>query len=757
MAQGRDYFKVTVVTRTKNREILLKRAAHSVATQTFGDYCWVVVNDGGDEALVQGVLAECGVDESRIRLVSNPNSLGMEAASNAGIRATASEYIVIHDDDDSWDPEFLSRTVAFLEGDEGRLYSGVVTYSTYVSELIRGDEVVRLSDRPYQGALTGVDLDAVVERNPFPPISFLFRRDIHDKVGGFDETMPVLGDWLFNMEFLLRANIGVIPEFLAFYHHRDRSDLTAPEYRNTVVDQVSLHQKYTTIARNRFLRGNINQSAISLRLAFQEAPASSEGRALAAERMAASAPPSVRVLARGDGDLAWTIGVVNGALADRRLSLLLKRRKLAPVPPNAPWSIVLPLLRKLHITVPRPHDFDENAYLQANPDVASAVRSGKLRSGFMHYLLNGRDEKRARTSGEYSPSVQEQTLADAGADTEKLLRPVFDSPLMMRTSHQVTGFEKVLHIAHHEWHGIRQAAAYSPGHKLLIPAYNPIEEGDRRQVAETIARMGIERICFQGYSENADALLLHLRAVLGPAVKFFVVSHVTTAQFDHRFEMTVISRLLNRLKFGVLDGIASVKPGFGQAIEGFWPGTVINYAPAIPMPHGRRSARREVYAPLDTGWRKNLFTNVMAASLADNVDVVKTANFPSGLEDIFDLHKLRLVGYLRGRDLLDEMARSSLTLIATLAECQPMTQLESFAVGTPALTGPLDIEELAQDPLIALCTTHHLDNPTLLARDIARIVEAVHGDSDGMAQMIEAHLERRHAIATRNYADFLEL
>ena len=751
-----EKYKIAIITRTKDRPILLERAARSIAAQTFQDYCWIVVNDGGDEVSVRNVVQDSDVSGSRIRLISHPHSFGMEAASNAGIQAVTSDYIVIHDDDDSWDPHFLAQTVAFLDGDDGRLHDGVVTYSTYVSELIRDREVIELSRRPYQDKVTGVDIEAVIERNLFPPISFLFRRSVYNQIGGFDETLPVLGDWLFNLEFLLRANIGVIPEFLAFYHHRDRSDLTAPEYRNTVIDQITLHQQHVPIVRNLFLRRHMSQSAIALRLAMQ-ADTPRIGLVSSAPGQSISAWPMTHAPVRGEGDLAWTISTVNAVLADRRLSALLKYRKLSPVPPNGTWSVVLPLLRKLDIAVPQPHDFDERAYLQANPDVAAEVQRGGQKSGFTHYILHGRHEGRTRTSGEYSAPLQHIPIDNSKLSAISRVRPVFDSPLMVRTSHEAAGFVKVLHVAHHEWHGIRQATAYSPGHKLLIPAHEAIEESEKRTIAETIARMGIERICFQGYSENADALLLYLRAVLGPSVKFFMVSHVTTAQFEHHFEMVVISRLLNRLKFGVLNRIASVKPGFGQAIDGFWPQTIINYAPRMPMPQGRRASRVEVYAPLDVGWRKNMFTNIIAASLAHNVDVVKTANFPNGLENVHHLHKLRLTGYRRGRDLLDEMARSSLTLVATLAECQPMTQLESFAVGTPALTGPLEIEEFAGDPLIGLCTTVHLDNPALLAKDIEKIIDVLQSDPEGMEQMIATHLNSRHAIATRNYAEFLEL
>lgn len=46
--------------------------------------------------------------------------------------------------------------------------------------------------------------------------------------------------------------------------------------------------------------------------------------------------------------------------------------------------------------IPAPADFDEAAYLAAWPDVAAAMRRGEIKSAFVHYVLIGHREGRAR-------------------------------------------------------------------------------------------------------------------------------------------------------------------------------------------------------------------------------------------------------------------------------------------------------------------------------------------------------------------------
>lgn len=345
-----------------------------------------------------------------------------------------------------------------------------------------------------------------------------------------------------------------------------------------------------------------------------------------------------------------------------------------------------------------------------------------------------------------------------------LRRPTFNDRRMTQYMHGDGAFDRVLHIAHSEWHGIRQCVAYAPGQKLLIPAEHPLganpdeTEAAVKGIIREIERLGINRVVFQGYSENADQLLLRLKGAFGSELRCFAVNHVTVAQFEHKFEMWMLARLLMRRRFGLLSGIASVKQNFGCILEGFWPSVIINFAPNLPPDSfPKERAGRTIYIPLDVGWRKNMYTNYLSALRIEGVDRVKVANYPFGLESLVNLDRLVVVGYLRGHDLFAQMANCSMLLMATLAECQPMTQLEAMAVGTPVLTGPLRLQDFADDPLLELCTTSDLDDPVLLAAGAQRLFDATLSDPAGMQQMIRSHLQRRHELARSRYAEFLEL
>ncbi|MGQ3676227.1 glycosyltransferase family 2 protein [Xanthobacter sp. TB0139] len=389
---------VAIITRTKNRPLLLRRAAESVAQQTYQNFIWVIVNDGGDETPVIQVINECRVDRRKIMLVSNNKSLGMEAASNAGIRNSKSDLVVIHDDDDSWEPQFLAETAGFLASKRGERYGGVISGTTYVSEEIRGNTVTIYERKPYMSWVRNVQLSEMSAGNMFAPISFVFRRTIWEDINGYNESLPVLGDWFFNMEFLLRADIGVIDQPLANYHHRDRGESSA--YANSVIGGRSKHEEYAAIARNEFVRKNMERfpSSVAAVLAYFACDFRSQMREISTrlQRVEVEGHSSVpaRVVSKDNtADKYWAVLHINQNLMREHL-LTGRANQLNPLISWEDLEHFLRINRNIH--VPIPPDFDEIAYLQLNPDVAATVGSPEFLSGYRHYLMHGCAEGRER-------------------------------------------------------------------------------------------------------------------------------------------------------------------------------------------------------------------------------------------------------------------------------------------------------------------------------------------------------------------------
>jgi glycosyltransferase involved in cell wall biosynthesis len=247
--------RVSVVTRTKNRPLLLGRAIASVLAQDFSSWEMLIVNDGGEREPVERLVRHAAARaHGRIRVIHNPQSLGMEAASNRALDQATGEYVVIHDDDDSWEPSFLQTCVTYMDQADDCV-GGVVTRSMKVTEQLYDDRVEVERSDPYTPGLTSVTLLDMARTNMFPPIAFLYRRAALDRIGRYRADLPVLGDWEFNLRFLSEYEIEVIPEPLANYHHRPKT--TEGIYSNTIIGGVDLHRKYDTRLRNQWLRDDV--------------------------------------------------------------------------------------------------------------------------------------------------------------------------------------------------------------------------------------------------------------------------------------------------------------------------------------------------------------------------------------------------------------------------------------------------------------------------------------------------------------------
>jgi glycosyltransferase involved in cell wall biosynthesis len=206
--------------RTYERPVMLARALTSVQKQTFTDWSVVVVNNGGAPTPVDDVvaIARLASPGTNIHVLHLDDRVGMEEASNIALQSSTSEYFVIHDDDDTWKPAFLERTVTAMTSH--RDAAAIVTGVTKIHELSRGKTLRPQVSEDFYLTQERLTFDAMLGNNTFPPIAALFRRSLLHNVGMFDATLPVLGDWEFNLRAVTAGPFVFVPERLANYHIR---------------------------------------------------------------------------------------------------------------------------------------------------------------------------------------------------------------------------------------------------------------------------------------------------------------------------------------------------------------------------------------------------------------------------------------------------------------------------------------------------------------------------------------------------------
>jgi len=201
-----------VVIPTRDRWPLLSRALASVFAQRV-DLEVIVIDDGSTDG-TQDRLASI-VDE-RLRVLRNSSAHGVARARNSGIASARGEWIAFLDDDDLWAPSKLSvQLEAAGEGAEFVYAAAVV---------IDGEGAVKrvsLAPDPESLSVRLLESNAVGT-----PSSVLVRRDVLERVGGFDERLAVLADWDLWLRLVQSASVAAVSEALiAYVEHTENMTL----------------------------------------------------------------------------------------------------------------------------------------------------------------------------------------------------------------------------------------------------------------------------------------------------------------------------------------------------------------------------------------------------------------------------------------------------------------------------------------------------------------------------------------------------
>lgn len=208
--------RLSVITRTLGRPLLLARAARSIAAAKVADMEWIIVEDKKDVSSETRQIAT-SVCDIKINIIAS-GGLGRTVAANSGLKAAHGAFVHIHDDDDTIESEFYGTLLDFLK--ENPRYSGARSFCRRIYERIEGEKIRLVKARRIYPERRIVSLTDAAEVFAYPPIGVIFNRAKLLEIGGFDESFEVGEDYELLLRYLTHANIGTHTACLANVHVR---------------------------------------------------------------------------------------------------------------------------------------------------------------------------------------------------------------------------------------------------------------------------------------------------------------------------------------------------------------------------------------------------------------------------------------------------------------------------------------------------------------------------------------------------------
>ena len=202
---------VSIILPVHNGRRYLPAALDSCLAQTFADWELIAVDDASTDE-TPAILAAYAARDARIRIVRNGANLRLPASLNAGFAQARGRYLTWTSDDNLYRPEALARMVATLDDDPSLdfVYARATT--------IDGD------GQPLGPEPIGTPDDLAL-RNVVGAC-FLYRRAVHDVLGGYDEARFLVEDYDFCLRASAQFRLSLLDDDLYLYR-RHGDSLTA--------------------------------------------------------------------------------------------------------------------------------------------------------------------------------------------------------------------------------------------------------------------------------------------------------------------------------------------------------------------------------------------------------------------------------------------------------------------------------------------------------------------------------------------------
>jgi len=225
---------VSIIIPCFNSEKTITDAVNSILAQTYSNYEIIIVDDASTDK-TQEICLKLSGENNKIKYFRlEVNSGGPSYPSNFGVSKSNGDYVAFLDHDDEWLPEKLKKQISFL------VENNFDMASCYILSFGNGKEQILkiIQKPPYLGE--------ILQRNFLTSLStIVIKKDIFEKIGGFDTVLKGPQDWDFYINFFTKGfNFGYIKEVLAKHINLKNSLSSTTSFDRFEKDRLYMFNKY---------------------------------------------------------------------------------------------------------------------------------------------------------------------------------------------------------------------------------------------------------------------------------------------------------------------------------------------------------------------------------------------------------------------------------------------------------------------------------------------------------------------------------
>lgn len=175
---------VSVVMTTYNGQEYVGEQLDSILGQTYGDFELIIADDASSDGTAE-ILKQYAAKDDRVRLLLNPQNLGLHGNLEKALRMARGDFIAISDQDDIWEPVKIEELVSLIGRSDGAFCNSLLIDKDGNS---LGKTIMQVinAETPPLGADAAA---ALIRRNVVSGHALLFRRRLLDYVLPFSDEL----------------------------------------------------------------------------------------------------------------------------------------------------------------------------------------------------------------------------------------------------------------------------------------------------------------------------------------------------------------------------------------------------------------------------------------------------------------------------------------------------------------------------------------------------------------------------------------